>query len=251
MKVFLSHSTKDGEFVKQLAAALIGAGHEPWLCEVDIEKQENFVAKIEEGLRWCDVALVVWSPDAAASKWTEEEWTSVLARQVAEQKTRLGIVLLRDHLLYRRLRTHPHTRHVDRDCLLIDLERHLDETEVGPAKFATFTEITPDKGAAFVSQADLLPAHLGLDLKDAAVIDHDMFVSIYNPGKLALLTGWKDAQAASKWSPRKIEGIEKLRHRRIRIVRDYGRFDRREAPQFYADVEGRETLHARHAEAMK
>ena len=51
--------------------------------------------------------------------------------------------------------------------------------------------------------------------------------------------------------PKKIEGIEKLRHRSVRVIRDYGRFDRREAPQFYHDVKGRETLHARHAEAVK
>ena len=34
-----------------------------------------------------------------------------------------------------------------------------------------------------------------------------------------------------------------LRHRKIRSVRDYGRFDRREAPQFYPDVKGAETKH--------
>ena len=105
MKVFLSHSTKDADFVKQLAAAIIGARSEAWLCEIDVEKHENFVAEIEKGLKWCDVALLIWSPDAAASKWTEEEWTSVLARQVAEQKTRLGIVMLRDHPLPELLRT--------------------------------------------------------------------------------------------------------------------------------------------------
>src|ERR1039458_10265071 len=106
MKVFLSHSTKDADFVKQLAAAIIGAGFgDPWLCEVDVEKHENFVAEIEKGLKWCDVALLIWSPDAAVSKWTEEEWTSVLARQVSEQKTRLGIVMLRDHPLPELLRT--------------------------------------------------------------------------------------------------------------------------------------------------
>ena len=48
-------------------------------------------------------------------------------------------------------------------------ERRFDETEVGKAKVATFTEITPVKGAAFASQADLLPAHLGLDLNGGAV----------------------------------------------------------------------------------
>ena len=105
MKVFLSHSTKDADFAKQLSAAIIGAGSESWLCEVDVGKYENFVGKIEEGLKWCDVALLIWSPDAAASKWTEEEWTSVLARQVSEQRTRLGIVMLRDEPLPELLRT--------------------------------------------------------------------------------------------------------------------------------------------------
>jgi hypothetical protein len=74
MKVFLSHSTKDKQFVEQLAAAIIGAGFEdPWLCEVDVEKNDNFVAEIEKGLTACDVALVIWSPDAAKSNWTTEE----------------------------------------------------------------------------------------------------------------------------------------------------------------------------------
>lgn len=45
--------------------------------------------------------------------------------------------------------------------------------------------------------------------------------------------------------PKKIHGVERLRHRKVRVVRDYGRFDRREAPQFYPDVKGRETLHAK------
>jgi len=58
MKVFLSHSTKDKEFVQRLADALTDADFEPWLCEVDIEKNENFEAKIEQGLTECDVALV-------------------------------------------------------------------------------------------------------------------------------------------------------------------------------------------------
>jgi len=122
-------------------------------------------------------------------------------------------------------------------------ERRFDETEVGSAKIVTFTEIIPIKGASFVSQPDLLPAHLGLDENGGAVAEHDVFASIYNPGKMALLVGWKDSKAAEVWKPRKFDGVEKLRHRKVRVVRDYGRFDRREAPQFYADVKGRETKH--------
>jgi len=51
MKVFLSHSTKDKKFVERLAAALEDSSFVPWLCEVDVEKNENFVARIEQGLR--------------------------------------------------------------------------------------------------------------------------------------------------------------------------------------------------------
>jgi hypothetical protein len=29
----------------------------------------------------------------------------------------------------------------------------------------------------------------------------------------------------------------------VRIVRDYGMFDRREAPQYYPDAKGAETIH--------
>ena len=91
--------------MQRLAAALESAAVRPWLCEVDIDKSENFVAKIEAGLEQCDISLVIWSPDAAASVWTKEEWTSVLARQVSEQRIRLGIVLLRDCVLPELLRT--------------------------------------------------------------------------------------------------------------------------------------------------
>ena len=105
MKVFLSHSTKDKKFVERLAAALEDSSFVPWLCEVDVEKNENFVARIEQGLAQCDVSILVWSPDSATSAWTKEEWTSVLARQVTEQRIRLGIVLLRDYPLPELLRT--------------------------------------------------------------------------------------------------------------------------------------------------
>ena len=122
-------------------------------------------------------------------------------------------------------------------------ERRFDETEVGDAKIATLTEISPEDGAAFAAQANLLPRHLGLDVSSAAVADYDVYASIYNPGKLALLIAWKDARAADAFEPKEIDGIDKLRHRKIRVVRDYGRFDRREAPQFYPDVKGGKTRH--------
>ena len=113
-------------------------------------------------------------------------------------------------------------------------QQRLDETEVGQSKVVTFTEITPERGTIFATQGDLL--HLGLDRHSGAIVERDVFASIYNPGKIALLVGWKDVAAAKAWSPEKIDGMQALRQRSIRIVREYGRFDRREAPQFYPDV---------------
>jgi hypothetical protein len=45
---------------------------------------------------------------------------------------------------------------------------------------------------------------------------------------MLLLASWRDAAAAQPFAP----ASPGLRHRAVRILRDYGMFDRREAPQF-------------------
>jgi hypothetical protein len=70
MKVFLSHSTKDQQFVEVLAVALKTEKIEPWICGVDVEFGRNFVAEINEGLREADLAVLFWSPEATRSDWT-------------------------------------------------------------------------------------------------------------------------------------------------------------------------------------
>ncbi len=99
MKVFLSHSTRDKDFVEKLAVAMTASGFEPWVGEEDIEKGANFVAEISKGLKQADLTLLVWSPDAANSPWTEEEWTAVLKQQVEQSRIRFGIIMLREHPL--------------------------------------------------------------------------------------------------------------------------------------------------------
>src|SRR5215510_11000305 len=122
-------------------------------------------------------------------------------------------------------------------------EQRLDETEVGAAKAVTFTEAIPEDGTSFTS-ITALASTLGLDVTLEGIIDYDVVASIYNPGKLALLVSWKNAKAAGGWTPVNTGRFQSLRHRTIRIVRDYGMFDRREAPQFYPDAEGHETKHS-------
>jgi hypothetical protein len=59
MRVFLSHSTKDKQFVQALAAKLEAESIRSWICEVDVEFGGNFVAEIEEGLRDSDLTVAV------------------------------------------------------------------------------------------------------------------------------------------------------------------------------------------------
>jgi heme-degrading monooxygenase HmoA/pimeloyl-ACP methyl ester carboxylesterase len=115
-------------------------------------------------------------------------------------------------------------------------EQRLDETESAEGKFATFTEITPADAASFAVQPQMIPAHVGLGPACPGLLGHDVFKSINTPGKLALLCSWKSAAQAKSWQPASFEGVKHLRHRVVRVVRDYGMFDRREAPQYYRDV---------------
>ena len=110
------------------------------------------------------------------------------------------------------------------------VEQRLDETKIGRAKFVTLTEVQPESGVT----AAALPDWLSVDRHRADVIDYDVFASIYNAGKLALLSSWRDRPSAERFSPPAPAG---LRHRVVRVVRDYGMFDRRESPQYYPEVQ--------------
>lgn len=101
-------------------------------------------------------------------------------------------------------------------------QQRFDETEVGAARAVTITEF----GAA---------APLALDTDDERLVDHEMFESIAHSGKVLLLASWRMPEAAAAWTPRDA-GRALLRHRQVRVIRDYGLFDRREAPQFHRPV---------------
>jgi heme-degrading monooxygenase HmoA len=116
-------------------------------------------------------------------------------------------------------------------------EQRFDETETGTAKVVTVTEVLPQESSAPGAKADLLAAHLGLRAGADGLIDHEVFESIYVPGKLVLLASWRDADAAQAWSPGKPDAARSVRHRQVRVIRDYGMADRREAPQYYPEVE--------------
>ena len=91
-------------------------------------------------------------------------------------------------------------------------QSRLDETETGLARAVSLIEtpsVDPPTG----------------------VVDWDLYDGITIPGATLMLLSWPDAAAMAAWTP--IGGASRLD---VRIVRDYGLTDRREAPQYHRPV---------------
>jgi heme-degrading monooxygenase HmoA len=65
----------------------------------------------------------------------------------------------------------------------------------------------------------------------AEVLGKEAFTGITDADKRLVLADWRDETAALRWHP-----PEGVRHRVVRVIRDYGMEDRREAPQYYPPV---------------
>jgi hypothetical protein len=68
MRVFVSHSVKDYAFVKQLVMALEKRGVECLVYNEKIQSDNNWIINIGTPLESSDFIVVVFSPDAVASR---------------------------------------------------------------------------------------------------------------------------------------------------------------------------------------
>jgi heme-degrading monooxygenase HmoA len=112
-------------------------------------------------------------------------------------------------------------------------EQRFDETAAA-AKLIALSEAAPENLPA-EPDAEAIAARLEeLDTAHPRLVDWDVFESIVQPGKFILLTSWRGGAAGMGSSQ---SGAD-VRHRRVRVIRDYGMFDRAEAPQYYPPVDG-------------
>jgi heme-degrading monooxygenase HmoA len=122
-------------------------------------------------------------------------------------------------------------------------KQRLDETEVGEGTTITLINATRPAEWKQTNNPYDCAEWLGLNPWAADGTSWDIFDAVLAPGELILLISWKDAAAAQAYEDASAPN-DKARMRRVRIVRDYGKYDRREAPQYYPDAKGGETLHA-------
>jgi heme-degrading monooxygenase HmoA len=156
----------------------------------------------------------------------------------------LSLSLWRDERAVVRWRTsarHREVQHKGRNEVFRDYHLRVGEIiaynqlQTGPgAKLVALSEATADDLPP-QPDAETVAARLGAPSLEAQpeLLDWDVFERIYQRGKFILLTSWRDA-AAVKGSP--VQAGGNIRHRLVRVIRDYGMFDRVEAPQHFPPV---------------
>jgi heme-degrading monooxygenase HmoA len=191
----------------------------------DLEQVEGFV----DNIRYRSLTRDGWI--LSLSNWRDEKslirWRRLESHRRVQEKGRDQI--LRDY--------HLRVGQITQDTRLppgLELrEQRLDETEVGEGTTVTLI----DAPAGYTSEAEpgRLARSLGLDPTAHLPLSWDVFDAVLSPGDLILLASWPD-DAAARAFEKQLALPERLRLRRVRIIRDYGMYDRREAPQYYPDV---------------
>jgi heme-degrading monooxygenase HmoA len=110
-----------------------------------------------------------------------------------------------------------------------------DETQVG---LGTTVTLVDAKRAVKDAATDQVAVSLGLQADAPGLVAWDVFEAVLTPGDVILLMTSRDQKTAEALE-RGISPNDGARLRQVRILRDYGMYDRREAPQYYADIERR------------
>jgi heme-degrading monooxygenase HmoA len=108
-------------------------------------------------------------------------------------------------------------------------EQRFDETAAA-AKLIALSAAAPEGLPAEPDAGTIAARFERLDTTRPGLVDWDAFESIVHPGKFIVVTSWRDASATG---PQVAAGVH---HRWVRVIRDYGMFDRAEAPQYYPPV---------------
>jgi heme-degrading monooxygenase HmoA len=212
--------------------AYLGLGK---MLKPELEKIDGFV----DNVRYRSLRHEGWL--LSLSGWRDEKalvrWRTQARHHIVQEKGRSEIFL--DY--------HLRIGQVTEDTKVPDgqalHEQRLDETETGDA--TTVSLIDGKRPPEWVkdTSAEDVAKWLGLPANASDLIAWDVFDAVLTPGDIILLVSWRDRAAAEAFESA-VSLRDGVRLRRVRVVRDYGMFDRREAPQFYPDAKGAATKHA-------
>jgi heme-degrading monooxygenase HmoA len=116
-------------------------------------------------------------------------------------------------------------------------EQRLDVTATGQATTVVLSDARSEPDSVHALSPSTLAAGLGLDLdlEHPGLVEWEVHEAVLTPGDVLLMTTWRTEDAAEEFL--RPGRTEDTRVRKIRVVRDYGMYDRRENPQYYPDVQ--------------
>lgn len=201
----------------------------------ELEAVDGFV----DNIRYQSLTREGWI--LSLSGWQNEKavvrWRTKMRHHEVQEKGR-GEILLDYHL---RVGQVTHDTRLPDGCVL--QEQRLDETEVGEGTTITLIDATRPPQWVGTTGPDGVARWLGLNPDAHGLVSWDVFDAVLTPGDIIVLAVWRDHVAAKAFG-KTVSLTEGRRFRSVRVVRDYGMFDRREAPQFYPDAKGAATLHS-------
>jgi heme-degrading monooxygenase HmoA len=194
----------------------------------ELEKVDGFV----DNIRYRSLTREGWL--LSLSGWRDEKavvrWRTAMGHHMVQEKGRSEI--LRDY----HLRVGQLTHDTSIPSGQVIKEQRLDETEIGEGTAISFIDTKWPTSLRKEAPPSEIAACLGLDPDAAGLVGWDVYDAVLTPGDLMLMMVWRTAAHAEAFAKSTAlpEG-GRLRH--VRVIRDYGMFDRREAPQYYPAVE--------------
>ncbi|HEY4310838.1 MAG TPA: antibiotic biosynthesis monooxygenase [Pirellulales bacterium] len=189
------------------------------------------IAGFVDNIRYKSLSREGWI--LSLSNWRDEKavvrWRTAQKHHEIQEKGR-NSVLLDYHLRVGQL-----TQDTRLPTGMKLLEQRLDETETGDA--TTITLIDAKQSPQWIKSNchEDVARSLGLAPDSKGLVSWDVFDAVLSPGDLILLMAWRTKEDAEAFETN-VKPLKGARERRVRVIRDYGMFDRGEAPQYYPDV---------------
>ena len=195
------------------------------LLRPELQRVEGFIDNIRYGSKrregWV-LSLSTWRDEKALVRWR----THALHHDVQEKGRRE--VFQDYHLRVARVTA---DSHVPEGPLIRDPPP--DETEVGESKVVTLVAAAWSETLHENAPVETIAARLGFRADASGLVAWDLFEALLTPGDRLLLLSWRDSLSADAGEAAMPDAG---RRRRLNVVRDYGMFERYEAPQYYPEI---------------
>ena len=94
--IFLSHSSEDKGFVRELHKILRGNNIESWIDEAEIKIGDSLIKKISEGIEMADYVAIILSPKSMKSNWVKKELEMAVTKERNNSGKKVLPILIED-----------------------------------------------------------------------------------------------------------------------------------------------------------